>query len=162
MNKTTEVIILCGIAGSGKSYLATRLASVIDGCFILSKDDLRYVEGNYVFNDSTEPDIERKYFCLLELYLVSKKYDTIILDNTHINLSFVQKTIDLLKKYNASYVSIILLPSNELKVHQERNTHSISFDRLKTQRNDWLNNQDKFKNIVGRYVPIDQKGLLFH
>ena len=49
-----RVIFMHGIAGSGKSELAHRMAKFIPRCLVLSKDDFRTINGCYVFDRRNE------------------------------------------------------------------------------------------------------------
>ena len=145
----TKVFIIQGITGSGKSGLANKLAAQLTNkirkCIILSKDDLRYVDGVYVFNSETEPEIEKMYFRLLEGYILSKKYEYIILDNTHLNLTFVRKTVELLDKLKAKHISLMLYPDKDLAVHVNGNVHGVSQEKVVKQYNDWFNSIQEFQ-----------------
>jgi len=156
----TNVFIIQGITGSGKSYIAAKLSSLFSSkyfkCIILSKDDLRYVDGKYVFDPETEPEIEKMYFRLLEGYLISKKYNFIILVNTHLNLSFVKKTIDMLDEYNANHLSLMLCPDKDLAVHVNGNVHGVDTEKVEKQYKDWFRSIQEFQSIVRWYVVIDR------
>jgi len=156
----TNVFIIQGITGSGKSYIAEKLLTLFSSqyfkCIILSKDDLRYVDGKYVFDPETEPEIEKMYFRLLEGYLISNKYNFIILDNTHLNLSFVKKTINLLDKHNAIHISLMICPNKDLEVHINGNVHGVDTEKVEKQYKDWFPSIQEFQSIVRWYVVIDR------
>lgn len=139
-DKNTKIIFMNGLAGSGKSYLADKISKYIKSlkltCKILSKDDFRYVDGNYIFNREYEKIVEEKYFN--KLYeLLNDNLNYIILDNTHIGNDFVEKTLEKLKGYKTFMLCIE--PFENLDKHIEQNTHirKEDIDRIKIQYNNW-------------------------
>ena len=139
-DKNTKIIFMNGLAGSGKSYLADKISKHIKSlkltCKTLSKDDFRYVDGNYIFNREYEKIVEEKYFN--KLYeLLNDNLNYIILDNTHIGNDFVEKTLEKIKGYKTFMLCIE--PFENLDKHIEQNTHIRleDIDRIKIQYNNW-------------------------
>ena len=155
-DKNTKIIFMNGLAGSGKSYLADKLSKHIKSlkltCKTLSKDDFRYVDGNYIFNREYEKIVEEKYFN--KLYeLLNDNLNYIILDNTHIGNDFVEKTLEKIKGYKTFMLCIE--PFENLDKHIEQNTHIRleDIDRIKIQLYNLNkkiykhNNNNNFDNI---------------
>jgi predicted kinase len=131
--RSVRVIIMHAIAGSGKTTLAKSMAGVLRDCHIVSKDDLRTVDGVYCFDQSNEAELNKRYFDLGEGYIMNKRYKHLILDNTHLNFEFMKKTRLLIEKYKVEYVIISIHPNENIEVHQKLNVHEVPINVLEGQ-----------------------------
>lgn len=137
-----------GLAGSGKSYIASKLLTYIKNmnltCELISKDDFRYINGEYIFDREYEKVVEEKYFNSLKESL-NKNLNYIILDNTHIGNDFVNKTLEYINGYKMTMISI--KPFKDLKKHIEKNIHICEKDsgRIIYQNNNWLVNYPLYR-----------------
>lgn len=147
-NKDTKIIFMNGLAGSGKSYIASKLLTYIKNmnltCELISKDDFRYINGEYIFDREYEKVVEEKYFNSLKESL-NKNLNYIILDNTHIGNDFVNKTLEYINGYKMTMISI--KPFKDLKKHIEKNIHICEKDsgRIIYQNNNWLVNYPLYR-----------------
>ena len=96
------------------------------------------------------------YFRIRDGYILSKKYEYIILDNTHLNLTFGRNTVELLDKLKAKHISLMLYPAENLTVHTDGNVHGVSQAKVEKQYNDWFNSIQEFQGIVRRYAVISR------
>ena len=97
----TTVIIMHAISGSGKSYLSKQLHERLESSWVLSKDNMRYIDGVYVYKAELEPKIEQEYTRMVIEALETRKYRYLILDNTHLKLEVMDKVIALCETYKA-------------------------------------------------------------
>ena len=144
----TRVILFYAIAGSGKSWLSIMLADQNPGSYILSKDDFRTKNGVYKFDPSSEPDIEKEYFDMLEGFLLSKKHSLLILDNTHLSPAFYRKSVCLFNKYNIVFLTIAITPLNNINKHLSLNVHNLDVTDIERQKKDWFENKDELLNVI--------------
>jgi hypothetical protein len=153
-NNKKHIIIMNGIIGSGKSYIAKKINDYFTNSknfksIILSKDNYRYTDKGYIFNDENEKIVNEKYFTDLHKYMKDEKYNYIILDNTHINSKFVQYTFNELKQYKFDYIMLCIAPLNNINWYIEQNKHIIDSEKIKKQIEDWnINQESNFKKIV--------------
>lgn len=139
----SNIIFMNGLPGSGKSFIAKKLREFILSqklsCEIISKDDFRYINGEYIFDREYEKVVENKYFDKLQNEL-NKGWNFIILDNTHIGNDFVNKTFQYIIGHPMTMISI--KPYGNLDVHMDRNIHMDVKDkvRLKYQLDNWKAN----------------------
>ena len=98
-----EFIIFYGIKGSRKSYISKKIKDYTNNTkqkiIILSKDDFRYTQTGYIFQDDYEIIVEKNYLENLEKK-IKEDYDIYILDNIHYNQTFNEKTFYYNKKTN--------------------------------------------------------------
>lgn len=154
-----KFIIFYGLQGSGKSYISKKIKDFYTNntnqkIIILSKDDFRYTSEGYVFQDNFEKIVEEKYLNHLEKTL-NEDYDIYILDNTHYNQTFNDKSLNIIKKitnYNYKICNICIYPSKNLNWHAEQNKHGLNY-------NDILNRYNKFMNW---YKNINNKNYLIY
>ena len=78
------------------------------------------------------------YDNLLIGFLQSNKYDYLILDNTHLNQTFLEKTIKFINEYKSEYIVLSIHPSSDLELHQSLNKHGVPLNVLKKQVEDWI------------------------
>lgn len=125
-----KVILLHGVAGSGKSTLIKHLCK-FKKYNIISKDDFRMIDGIYKFDKEYEDIVEYNFFKSLDYYL-SLPVD-IIIDNTHLNQEFRDKVI---KKIDTNKIIIISIsPSDNPEDHVKNNVHGLTIEEIKKQIN---------------------------
>lgn len=149
-----HIILMNGIVCSGKSFIAKKIIDYFTNnknfkAIIISKDNYRYTDKGYIFNDENEKIINEKYFNDLHKYMEDDKYNFIILDNTHINSKFVQDTFDSIKQYKFDYIMLCIKPSNDINWYVTQNKHDITYEQIKKQIEDWTSNiENNFKKII--------------
>lgn len=142
-----NIIFMNGVAGSGKSFLADKikkylLSKNIKTC-IISKDNYRYVNNEYIFTSEYEKIVEQKYFNKLNKVLNNSKYKYIILDNTHINNNFINITLKYIKdKDNCVLVGIE--PYSTPEKHLLKNIHIKEIEPIYKQIRDWNTNKELY------------------
>lgn len=142
-----NIIFMNGVTGSGKSFLAKTIQNYLQTqnikLYILTKDDYRYVNSEYVFTKEYELIVEQKYFNKLDKLLSNNKYKYIILDNTHINNTFVAKTLNKIK-YKDNCIMVSIYPYSNINKHLERNVHINDLDPIRRQIKDWNTNYNLY------------------
>lgn len=164
-NFKSNIIFMNGLPGSGKSFVAEQLKNYIlnknYSCTIISKDNFRYINGEYIFDREFEKVVEEKYFDKLQNEL-NKGWNFIILDNTHIGNDFVNKTLQYVVGHPMTMISI--KPYDNLDIHMEKNIHMDLKDRgrLKYQLENWKLNYplyDLHKILYEHNTYFDDKTL---
>jgi len=123
-----KVILLHGVAGSGKSTLIKHLTK-FKKYNIISKDDFRMIDGIYKFEKKYEEQVEYNFFKSLDYYL--RLPVDIIIDNTHLNQEFREKIINKLGSIKPIIISI--LPSKNPQDHVNNNVHGLTIEEIKKQ-----------------------------
>ena len=156
----TTVIIMHAISGSGKSYLSKQLHERLGSSCVLSKDNMRYIDGVYVYKPELEAKIEQEYTALVIEALETRKYRYLILDNTHVKPEALDKAVAICETYNARYVILSIVPFIYLDIHQQRNVHSVGIQALTRQLEDWKKAEGRYKNVMMLAQPINVKYIL--
>lgn len=138
-------IILRGLPGSGKTYLAekylTSIASVyktIDGAVpptsILSSDDFFTKKGVYHFDKDSIQEAHKWNWERFRVE-IDKSSPLIIVDNTNIKKFHYAHYLDYATRHNYLTI-IILLPHNETtnKELSERNVHGVDQETIRRMR----------------------------
>ena len=125
-----RAIFMHGIAGSGKSELAHRLAKFIPRCCILSKDGFRTIDGTYVFDRKNEGKVWTIFCWFLHKVLEGEDNETIILDNTHLDEQCIDVLLQYVIRHYGEYVFITIPPDVSLLKHAQRNKHGVSFSEM--------------------------------
>jgi predicted kinase len=119
MKKT--IIIMRGLPGCGKSTLSEKIKEKYPFFKIISKDDFRFLEEKYVFNDENEKTVEIKFKEELKKSLLNS--ESLIIDNTNISADKTQKIINDFK----DYFSIEIFFNNEdFTALAKNNKHKVS------------------------------------
>jgi tRNA uridine 5-carbamoylmethylation protein Kti12 len=127
-------IILHGIAGSYKTTLVNHLKNINPLLKIVSKDTYRIFDGEYKFESSTEPIVEKKFFEYLENLINKNK--NIIVDNTHLNKIFRKKVINFILQHNSNYIiKIISIIPDTIEEHIKSNIHNLTETNIINQMN---------------------------
>ena len=95
----STLIVMMGVAGVGKSFLAKHIVDTHEDCVIISRDEIRFAmlrEGDDYFK--YEDQVERNYYEAISSMLRTHQY--VIADATHIT-----------KKSRRKFFSNISLPS---------------------------------------------------
>ena len=136
-----NVIIISGLTGSGKSFIAQKIKDYFNSnkknSIIISKDDYRYTEKGYLYTQEHEIYVNDKYNEKLEKELKEHNYKYIILDNTHIG-NKLQNTIDYISKFDVDYVVISIIPFEDLNNHCNYNIHKVPLDAIEKQNNAFI------------------------
>lgn len=128
MNK---LVLVTGLPGSGKSYLAAKLAKEHDGV-VLSTDDFFMKDGGYKWTGSFISDAHKwnQGRCFLEMF---KGTPLIIIDNT--NLSSWQMEIYVDAAVRHGYDWDLVEPKTSWKNDPiecaKRNVHLVSVDKIR-------------------------------
>lgn len=107
----SNVIILSGISGSGKSTVALKINNET-GAYIISTDEFREIISGDVGNQ----ECSHKAFIAAENtleYLLRRGKD-VILDATSLKAKYRKKWIEIAKKYNAAVYGIVLTTPKEV------------------------------------------------
>jgi tRNA uridine 5-carbamoylmethylation protein Kti12 len=125
--------IMRGVPGSGKSVVAKYLAG--NQGIIHSTDDLRMINGEYVFDpvrNQQQHDQNFANFCQsLDLGV-----DVVICDNTNITKRDYQRYIDAAN--NAGYlVVMVVMPHPNLETAANRNSHGVSLEVIRSMFERW-------------------------
>lgn len=123
-----KVILLHGIAGSGKSTLIKHLCK-FKRYNVISKDDFRMIGGNYKFDKEYEGIVEYNFFKSLDYYLTLNQ--DIIIDNTHLNQEFREKVINRLG--SVKHIILSISPSDNPEDHVKNNIHGLTIEEIKKQ-----------------------------
>lgn len=133
-----NVIIISGLTGSGKSFIAQKVKDYFNTLkkksIIISKDDYRYTEKGYLYTPEHEIYVNEEYNKKLEKELKEHNYKYIILDNTHIG-NKLQNTIDYINKFDIDYVVVSIIPFEDLNNHCNYNIHKVPLDAIEKQNN---------------------------
>ena len=81
--KKTKLIVMIGVSGSGKSYLAKHIQETHDDCIIVSRDAIRFAllkDGEDYF--AHEDEVVRRYYDNINRAIGVHKY--VIADATHL------------------------------------------------------------------------------
>ena len=141
--KKGNLMLMVGISGSGKSTRAKEIQNSSQDCFIVSRDKLREMLFGY-----TEADVH-KYYQLDDLFFkeqqVTKYQDkliksllshskTVILDNTHVKLKYIN---EVKKKYNSYDISfeVIDTPLEECFKRNSQRIRRVDESVIKEQYN---------------------------
>ena len=125
-----HIIILRGLSGSGKSYLADYLSTNIHNSVICSTDDYFNKKGKYNF-DQLKLD-EAHSYCFEKADNCISRNQHVIVDNTNSTKKEYKKYIELADKHN--YKLLILevhTPDKDYcKMFHRRNRHNVGIDVL--------------------------------
>lgn len=134
---TKTIIYVNGITGSGKSMISKKIYDYLSNnnvkTYILSKDDFRYTENGYVYEKNYEVIVSQRYKDMLRSLVNLSRYETIILDNTHINHEKIKDTREVYKNYKLNELIISLAPFGNLERHRILNIHEVSMEGIKKQ-----------------------------
>ncbi|GIX82485.1 NEDD4-binding protein 2-like 2 [Caerostris extrusa] len=129
--KYRTMIILRGLPGSGKSYLAKYLASLDDHCIILSTDDFFNCNGKYVFN-WTRLEAAHNWNQSRAKQAVLDGRGPIIIDNTNIEVWEMMPYVSMAKQFG--YRLEILEPGTpwkfEVSTLADKNTHGVRNEKI--------------------------------
>ncbi|GIY43388.1 NEDD4-binding protein 2-like 2 [Caerostris darwini] len=129
--KYRSMIILRGLPGSGKSYLAKYLASLDDHCIILSTDDFFNCNGKYVF-DWTRLEAAHNWNQRRAKQAVLDGRGPIIIDNTNIEVWEMMPYVSMAKQFG--YCLEILEPGTPWKFKVSalaaKNTHGVRKEKI--------------------------------
>ena len=164
-----KFIILYGIQGSGKSYISKKIKDYYtnntkERIIILSKDDYRYTKDGYIFQDEYEKIVEKRYLENLEKK-IGEEYDIYILDNTHYNKIFNEKTKNIIKEKTENKYKICNLciyPSKNLKWHAEQNKHGLNKEDILDRYNKFMRWYKDIKEDEYMIYKIDDEGRFFN
>lgn len=164
-----KFIIFYGIQGSGKSYISKKIKDYYtnntkEKIIILSKDDFRYTQTGYIFENDYEKIVEKNYLDNLEKK-IKEEYDIYILDNTHYNQIFNEKTFNIIKKetnYNYKICNICIYPSKNLKWHTEQNKHGLNNEDILDRYNKFIKWYKNINNKDYLIYKIDDNGRFFN
>lgn len=122
------VIILRGVSGSGKSFVAEWLRKAISYSGICSADNY-YLDqkGVYKFDLSKIGDAHKYCRECFEGYL-NAQFSPIIVSNTNTSEKEIQPYLDLAAKYNYKVISLVV--ENR---HGNKNIHSVPEETLQKQ-----------------------------
>jgi tRNA uridine 5-carbamoylmethylation protein Kti12 len=135
VEKQKLVIILRGLPGSGKSFIARNyLSKISDNYSILTADDYFYENKVYKFD---KDKIEEAHKWNFERFKgsISDGKDLIIVDNTNIKRFHYYHYLDYAQSNN--YLAIVtIVPANDVddKRLSERNIHGISAFMIRKMR----------------------------
>ncbi len=122
-----KVYIIRGLPGSGKSYAVSKLAGE-DAC-ICNADQFFMVDNEYRFDPTKLPVAHAECFKWF-LDAIFKKYDKIIVDNTHIH-RWEYQNYELAARiagYQVEIMEFRPVTIDDVKLCIRRNTHRVPPD----------------------------------
>lgn len=135
-----------GLPGSGKSFLAKQIRDDYQWCAIFSTDNYWFrPDGKYDWNPRLVGEAHAWNFEQVTKFVSNdySMYDTIIIDNTNIQLKEFRKYIDLIAPLNHEVV--IAEPNTTWKFDVEecakRNTHSVPKESIQRMLDRWENTE---------------------
>jgi predicted kinase len=124
--------IMRGLPGSGKSTIARQLMWG-DGR-IHSTDDLRYCEGQYVFDPKETERLHTQNY-LAFCRSIREGIPTVICDNTNIKLWEFERYINYAKSWE--YQVVIVTVTADPEICAARNTHGVSLEVIERMAKNW-------------------------
>ena len=140
------VIIVMGLPGSGKSYFASRLATVMDADYINSDSIRKTMITQRTYSIKEKLLVYNKMLALMKLAVKQKK--DIVLDGTFYKHSIRKKFID--EAGNATCLIFIEVKAVE----------SLIRERLKQTRADSEADFKVYKIIQAQWEPVQEKHLI--
>ena len=129
-----------GVPGSGKSSFITTLKEMAPdrSIEVHTTDDLWMVDGKYMF-DFKQLGAKHKenYDNFKESCLADT--DIVICDNTNIRARDYNRYVDIAKKRGYLILSVVFYP-DDIKKHDERNTHNVPIEVLDKMKGNLLRN----------------------
>jgi len=149
----TGVIIMCGIANSGKSKVAHLLANAIPYSCIISIDDFRNYGSDHVDEeDMDEEDKEQiainNFLLFFKNRLSAQRYGRIIIDNSWVDLDIILSLIELIKQHSGSYAFISVLPCDDLEKHSRGHWERKTMEDLIKQEQEFQMSRVIFKGAL--------------
>lgn len=134
-----KLILLRGAPGSGKSFLAKRLAGRLGGK-IYSADNMLMTDEKYVWTPSLAAVAHQIVLQLVELAMVQKE-KVIVIDNTNLRPNQGRPYIDLAVKYQ--YNIEIREPNTDWRYDVQKlidhGTHSVPKEVIENMVETWKN-----------------------
>lgn len=151
MSRKSELILLIGNIGSGKSTLTREYAR--EGHIIINKDSLRYMigAGDYIYNKQYEKAIKHSTLLILEQFM--KLNVNIILDETNLIISKRKIYIDCANQFRYKKIAIIL-PKLSLETTIERKE---KINHGNQDMDTWINLYNTFNNLYEK--PSKREGF---
>lgn len=103
--KKTKLIVMIGVSGCGKSYLAKRIQETHDDCIIVSRDAIRFAllkDGEDYF--AHEKEVVKRYYDNINRAIGVHKY--VIADATHLTVSARRKFFNNVRTKDAYTIGI--------------------------------------------------------
>lgn len=133
-----QLIILRGLPGSGKSYLASQISQQYPDTEICSTDSYFYVDGQYKF-DPTKLGRYHQLNYERACQLMEDEVATVIIDNTNTTFKEFSKYIQVGK--SRGYKITILEPQTEWKFNVQecakRNSHGVPEAAIQRMMDRW-------------------------
>jgi len=148
------LILMRGVPGSGKSYLARRLAGRL-GAKLYSNDILLTARDDYIWTRSLCDEAHEICQQLVELAMLRNER-IIVVDNCHIKVRFARPYVNLGKKYG--YDIEVREPEtawrHDLDGLLAHGTHGLPREQVEDMLNNWMNMPlTTFKEILELYDP---------
>jgi predicted kinase len=132
MKKT--LIILRGLPGSGKTTFSNFLGTLYKDAHVISLDDFRIVDGEYVFDVKREREVVEAYkTSVLNAFKIGA--DCVILDNTHSRLWEFNHWVRVAEHHK--YSVFVLDVEESLEVCLLRGTHSVPEEKVREMSKRW-------------------------
>ena len=140
------IIVLIGPSGSGKTTMAYKLRKELDGV-IVSRDILRnqYASHQEYYNeDRTGIEKEINHTELVMIYDYLQKGKTVILDNTHLEMKYIERY----KIFNVPIRFVVMETSLEQCIeNQEKRERKVSSEIIKEQYEKFMKLTSKLETI---------------
>lgn len=144
------VVLMVGIAGSGKSYTAKKISN--DEVVICSADSYFMKDGKYSFDKSKIHEAHKQCQQTF-LKALSEEKDRIIIDNTNVNnkerIYYIKQALD------KGYHVIMIVLEHNLQECLQRNQHGVTLEVLERMQSRldiapgiYIVKKDKEGNIV--------------
>ena len=116
-----------GVPGSGKSFVVKQALELYPEAVVCSADDLRMVDGEYVFVASESAMIHAQNLCNFIMATCYAKDDVVIVDNTNIRWWEMENYIRVAKANGYKVIVYSCQPKtkSELKYCMKRQTHDV-------------------------------------
>lgn len=123
----SELIIMCGIPGCGKSTYAKNLLKIHPDWEYVSRDEVRYesvTDQDHYFDH--EADVYKEFCNRIDMYLLNGK--TVIADATHLTINSRKKLLSNLSA--KGFKTIVIIMDTPFETCFKRNAQRVGITRV--------------------------------